>query len=396
MDFVIRPTVKETSAEDQPEEVTVEISSDNGFDPNAVLVVRRVLNGEEEFTDVKGYAEGKEKVAVVYDVKLLLGDQPIVTEDPITIKMYIPESMRGKDFSVINVSGEAGERVEYEVEGDYVVLTTTTLDIFAFVYEETDLTWLIILIAILLAAAIALLAYLIVKYVKNGKESKKGVFGFAPLFFLGATVPVAQTTALIVLGVILGCVLIAAGVIFFLLKKKNSLKPETVREEQPQPKKAVAPDKPVMVSRVFEEPTAPVQPVVAPVAEPATETVEEEIPDDFIVDDEETVYMDAEGNIFSILLNKSFTAKIIQADETTQGYYTALKNEALAYEKAKSRISWTNDSVNAGRSQALKFAVKGKTLCVYFALDPETYADSKYKVERSDAVKSACSSFSAG
>jgi len=99
------------------------------------------------------------------------------------------------------------------------------------------------------------------------------------------------------------------------------------------------------------------------------------------------VVVDAKGNYFNIRYNRSFMAKLIQSPETTQGYYTALKNEVLAYSKTKSRVSWAYDSVNAGRSAVVKFGIRGKTLCVYFALNADDYADSKYKVEKVESAK---------
>ena len=64
-----------------------------------------------------------------------------------------------------------------------------------------------------------------------------------------------------------------------------------------------------------------------------------------------------------------------------------LKNYALSYKKANSRVSWHYDSVNVGRNQVLKFSIRGKTLCLYYALDAEEYADSKYKVEKVESKK---------
>lgn len=61
----------------------------------------------------------------------------------------------------------------------------------------------------------------------------------------------------------------------------------------------------------------------------------------------------------------------------------------MSYNKVKSRISWNYDSVNSGRQKLIKFNVRGKTLYLYLALNPDDYADSKYKVERASAQKYA-------
>ena len=105
-------------------------------------------------------------------------------------------------------------------------------------------------------------------------------------------------------------------------------------------------------------------------------------------DEEESVTItDEAGNVFNIKFVKSFTAKLIQSPEETKKYYEELKNEVLSYKKTNSRISWHFDSVNSGRSYVLKFAIRGKTLCVYLPLNADDYADSKYKVEKVESKK---------
>lgn len=99
--------------------------------------------------------------------------------------------------------------------------------------------------------------------------------------------------------------------------------------------------------------------------------------------------VDENGSFYRYLLNKSFLAKIIQSSKEVQEYYSILKNEVLSYFKTKDRLSWNNDTINNGRNKILKFAIKGKTLCVYFALDPDKYLGTKYKVEKVEAKKYA-------
>lgn len=105
-------------------------------------------------------------------------------------------------------------------------------------------------------------------------------------------------------------------------------------------------------------------------------------------EDEEEVetITDEKGNIFQIRFIKSFTAKLIQSPIETKKYYEELKNEVLSYKGAHSRISWHFDSVNVGRNYILKFAIRGKTLCVYLPLDSEKLED-KYKVEKAETKR---------
>ena len=104
-------------------------------------------------------------------------------------------------------------------------------------------------------------------------------------------------------------------------------------------------------------------------------------------DDEEVeTISDSNGNVFQIRYVKSFTAKLIQSSEETKKYYEELKNEVLSYKNTNSRVSWHYDAINAGREYVLKFAIRGKTLCVYLPLNPEGL-DEKYKVEKSESKR---------
>ena len=85
--------------------------------------------------------------------------------------------------------------------------------------------------------------------------------------------------------------------------------------------------------------------------------------------------------------DKSFTAKLIQSDDVLKGWYSSLKNALLGYKKVNSRISWHTDSINRGRIKLAKFAIRGKTLRLYLALNPDGYADTKYKVERAESKR---------
>ncbi len=77
-------------------------------------------------------------------------------------------------------------------------------------------------------------------------------------------------------------------------------------------------------------------------------------------------------------VSKSFTGKLCQSSEVVQSYYGAIKNHILGYKRATSRTSWGYDSFRLGRDTKVKITISGKTLEVYFALDPETYKESKY------------------
>ncbi len=123
---------------------------------------------------------------------------------------------------------------------------------------------------------------------------------------------------------------------------------------------------------------------------------EEDIDEDTVVEKEneaekeeinESVIKFVDGFGIVVRYNKSFKARLIQSQDELKNYYNILKNELLSYKKVKSRISWNYESLNAGRNKIAKFNVRGKTLKLYLALDPDDYAETKYKVERSDSKR---------
>ena len=79
-----------------------------------------------------------------------------------------------------------------------------------------------------------------------------------------------------------------------------------------------------------------------------------------------------------VRIEKSFQGKMCQASQFNRNSYSDLKNYLLSYKKVSSRLSWTFESFNLGRSQKAKIALRGQTLLLHLALDPNDYADSKY------------------
>ena len=74
---------------------------------------------------------------------------------------------------------------------------------------------------------------------------------------------------------------------------------------------------------------------------------------------------------------RSFTALLIQSDDALKGRYSELRNELMRYQ-LQPRKSWGNESWYTGRQTYAKFGIRGRTLSLYLALDPEQYEDSKY------------------
>lgn len=76
--------------------------------------------------------------------------------------------------------------------------------------------------------------------------------------------------------------------------------------------------------------------------------------------------------------NRSFIARIIQSSDDMKRYYGETKSALLAYKKVNSNVAWGAERFNKGRETIARFKIRGKTLCLYLALDPNEYKTSVY------------------
>ena len=74
-------------------------------------------------------------------------------------------------------------------------------------------------------------------------------------------------------------------------------------------------------------------------------------------------------------IKKSFTAQLMQASDNIKVWYFELKNCILCYEKTKEIMHWHNEKFYIGRNNVATLTMRGKTLSLYLALDPEEYSD---------------------
>ena len=143
------------------------------------------------------------------------------------------------------------------------------------------------------------------------------------------------------------------------------------------------------VEESAEKETSVEEPVAEPVAEqaPAEEPVADKPEEQLLADkpaEEGTsriVYTSEDGWYVRVRYDRSFEAKLIQADDTLKRWYSELKNELLSYKKVTSRLSWQHEAFRLGRGTVAKLVIRGKTLRIYLALDPSAYDGSKYVVE---------------
>ncbi|MCM1546031.1 MAG: hypothetical protein NC033_03235 [Clostridiales bacterium] len=76
--------------------------------------------------------------------------------------------------------------------------------------------------------------------------------------------------------------------------------------------------------------------------------------------------------------NRSFIARIIQGSDEQKNYYGQVKTALLSYKKVNSNVAWGAERFNKGRETIARFKIRGKTLCLYLALDPNDYETSVY------------------
>ena len=296
--------------------------------------------------------------------------------------------------------------------------------------DAPDLGWAIITAA---AVDVVLVVLLVVQLARKDKkkkgEEKLNALGFLPLLAMGS---LSATSQFVIIGILAAAALgLLAGNIAMLVlakKSKNQIEEsatENLTEEQPadeeneeealitvseviaeeikeEPVEEVAEEQPEeTVEEIVEEQPEAVEAVEEVVEEkkqveavsvqPATDEDENDAPESEEDEDEETEVLrgveESTGLAIVVRYKKSFLAKLIQSSDETKGYYTTLKNELLSYNKVKSRISWNYDSINYGRVKLAKFVMRGKTLCLYLALNPDDYAETNIKVERSESKK---------
>ena len=88
-----------------------------------------------------------------------------------------------------------------------------------------------------------------------------------------------------------------------------------------------------------------------------------------------------------IRYDKSFTARLIQAEDDLREYYNQLKGELLSYDGVKGRISWKHEAFRKGKEIVAILKIRGKHISVYLPLNANDYIDSKYKVDDVSNVK---------
>ncbi len=143
--------------------------------------------------------------------------------------------------------------------------------------------------------------------------------------------------------------------------------PATVEEKKPEPQPEPAP---APVEEAKPEPVA--EPVPAPVV--VEEKKEEPAP---LFTKKEVPAGQPEAPKYERI---SFAERLLKSDKELQALYSELKNEILSY-GVKSRISAVGDTFRLHKKMYVRITVAGKSLKLYFALNPADYANTTLPIQ---------------
>lgn len=138
------------------------------------------------------------------------------------------------------------------------------------------------------------------------------------------------------------------------------------------------------ISELFDEDKLRIA-ILGEVPEGVVQADEEEIAEE--VEDEEELSEELAQEEFT-RYNRSFIARIIQADDELKARYSELKNHILSYKNVYNKITWKREAFySEKRACVATFAIRGKTLCLFLAVDPAKFEGTKYKVEDRSAKR---------
>jgi len=76
---------------------------------------------------------------------------------------------------------------------------------------------------------------------------------------------------------------------------------------------------------------------------------------------------------------RGFVAKMRQGDQERKDYYAEIKAKMLSYKGVRLLESFSGDGYKKGSRALLKIRIRGKTLCLFFALNPDDYKQTVYR-----------------
>ncbi|MDE7164786.1 MAG: hypothetical protein K2O04_05135 [Clostridiales bacterium] len=368
---------------------------------NTVWLSARNVNGFPIGTKlnirlIEGYTSNliESTIGAAFDITLVGADgNAIQPNGSITLRLLIPEALRslpeGNTLGLMHVHGGAATELTIKIDGNYAECTTDSLSAFVFVQktapvkpaatepEKNDLWWIWIVIGVLALLIIILLLVLIFR--KKNKEENAALP--APIDPATATESAASADLGNNATEAANRIAAAAAMVAEAAAKVAEAKINSVQAENA----AAAQEAAVEVTP---------EPVVTPEIAPAPAQIDDEITPEVDDDDPEVPSDDGFAGAFdassaeTVTYSQSVLSKLISSTDAVKNRYSELKNYLLSYKKARANMSRARESFYIGRNCYARIAVRGKTLCVYLALDPQKYAGTKYNVEDVLGVKS--------
>ncbi len=117
---------------------------------------------------------------------------------------------------------------------------------------------------------------------------------------------------------------------------------------------------------------------------------EEEQPQEEVVPeatDDDDIALVVAGADQRTVLDRSFYARLSQADDKVKELYSDLKNDLLSYKKVRSRVSWKYDTFYKGRAKCVILQLRGKKINMYIALKAEDLAPKYHAKDVSDKAR---------
>ncbi len=209
--IIKKAVIENTDNNDSTTKPNVIVSEEGGTNPNVELSVTKE---EVVPSEIKANVKRDEVVAAVYDISLYSEGVSIEPSGRLTIKLLIPDNANGKTFRILHLHEGDVRNIDYTIDGDYAIFSVTELSEFSIVVNNTgSATWLIIVLAIVVAIEIVLIA---VKLCMNKRRSNK----LCALGLFGGVIPVSQIVWLSLLSVL--AILLAVYLVYLYMPKKNA------------------------------------------------------------------------------------------------------------------------------------------------------------------------------
>ena len=355
----------------------VTVISDSDINENFVLDTVDKTSDYSD-TDLSGikFPDGYTgRVAAAYDIYFSFGGvTQTLPNGNYGVRLLIPANLRDKNLKVIHIADDGNVTdMDATRDGNYMVFETPHFSIYAIVEvtevvpEATGFPWWIIPLIIVAALLIIAIILLVIRH--NNKpepeEPKEEQTENEPEPE-PETAPEAEEIT------------------------EPELEPETEAEPEPELEEAPAPaEEPE--PELEETPTPAEEPeqlaVIAPASdeeEPETEEAEPPVTEE---EEQDVVVAYIDGKAMRIRYNYSFRAKLIQSSAETQSWFGEICDLIDSYKNVKRRESWKHVRVNTGREALSYLFFRGKRLCMTFALDPNEFAETKYRGEDLSGIK---------